>query len=124
MKKLLLMPLALFVLLLLPSSASAQLAANEVYVNTAFKIAANHAGVDTTEYRLSRGGVLVATLPKTALVAGVITFDQPGLAAGSYTFVVEAKGDGGQTPSAPFVVVVKVLPAAPAAPTGLRLVVP
>jgi hypothetical protein len=123
MKKLLLLPLAILALLLLPSSASAQLAANEVYVNTPFKIAANHDGVETTEYRLTRGEVLVATLPRTALAGGVIAFDQPGLAAGTYTFVVEAKGDGGQTPSAPFVVVVKVVPAAPVAPTGLRLVV-
>jgi hypothetical protein len=107
-----------------PSMASAQLASNEVYVNTPFNISANHDGVNTTEYRLYRNTVLQSTLPRTSLVSGVIKFAQPGLAAGSYTFVVEAKGDGGQTPSAPYVVVVKVLPAAPAAPTGLRLEIP
>jgi hypothetical protein len=122
-RALLLLPVLLFVLLALPSSASAQLASNEVYVNTPFVVAADHAGVDTTEYLLYRGTAVVATLARTALVGGVISFSQPGLPAGSYTFIVEAKGDGGVGRSTAFVVVVKVLPAAPVAPTGLRLVV-
>jgi hypothetical protein len=84
-------------------------------------VSATHDGLVTTEYRLLRNGVLVATQPRSALVGTTISFQHPGLAVGSYTLVVEAKGDGGQTPSTPFVVVVKVLPGAPTAPTGLRL---
>jgi hypothetical protein len=107
--------------LALPSRASAQLASNEVYVNTSFKIAATHDGVNTTEYHLLRGGVLISTLARSALVGTTITFPHAGLAAGTYVFVVEAKGDGGTAASAPFTVVVKVVPVAPSVPSGLRI---
>ena len=124
MKKAVLVRLVLVaaVLALLPSIASAQLASNEVYANTAFKIGADHDGVNTTSYTLKRNGAQVATAPVSARVGGSIVFDQPGLAVGSYTYVVEAVGDGGTTPSAPYVVVVKVLPTAPSAPNGIRIV--
>lgn len=116
--------LVALVLLALPSTASAQLASNEVYVNTPFKIAANHDGVNTTDYRLYRNTVLVNSVAVTALVAGVVTIDSPGLSAGTYAFQVEAKGDGGAAKSTVYSVVVKALPAAPVAPSGLRLIVP
>lgn len=124
MKKAVLVRLVLVaaVLALLPSIASAQLASNEVYANTAFQIAANHDGVNTTEYRLTRNGAAVGTQPRSALAGGVIAFNQPGLAVGSYTFVVTAVGDGGSTPSDPYVVVVVVVPSAPAKPSQLRVV--
>jgi hypothetical protein len=109
-------------MVLMSRSASAQLAANEVYAFTAFKIAGTHDGVNTTEYRLIRNSVQVATLPVTSLAAGEIVFDAAGLAIGSYTYRIDAAGPGGVTPSANLVVSVVAKPPAPAAVTVPRLI--
>jgi hypothetical protein len=107
--------------LCLASPASAQLASNEVYANTTFTLAADHDGLNTTEYRLLRNGVVVATQPRSALVGTTIRFSQPGLAVGSYVYRVDAVGDGGTGSSANFTVVVRAVPAAPGPPSGLRI---
>lgn len=125
MKKLGLSGLVLMGLLAFAGKAEAQLASNEVYAGSTFKIAADHDGLNTTEYRLYRNGALSVTLPRTSLASGVIAFDQPStLAAGSYVYYVEAKGDGGVAASVTYTVVIKALPPKPNAPTLPRLIRP
>lgn len=101
------------------------LAANEVYVNKPFQLAWTHDGINTNEYRLFRNGTQIATAAVTARTGGDIILDAAGttgLAVGSYTFRLDAAGDGGVTPSANFVVVVKALPPNPNVPTNIRII--
>ena len=113
------------VLLVLPISAMAQLAASEVYANKPFQLAWTHDGVNTTSYDYYRNGVKIASLPVASRVNGEIIFDgagTAGLAVGTYTVRCDAVGDGGTTPSANFTITVKALPAAPTTPTLPRLI--
>jgi hypothetical protein len=120
MKKFLLLFSALLLVAAMAPLFAQDLASNEVYANTPFKIAADHDGLYTSTYRLYRDNVVVATLPSGALVGGLVTFDSLGLEAGTYVFQMSAVGDGGEATSSGFTVVVKV--PAPNAPTMLRII--
>lgn len=99
------------------------LADDEVSAGTAFQLAANHDGLNTTEYRLFRNGTINQTKPVSALSGGIIVFDQPGLSVGTYSYRVDAVGTGGTTVSDLLsVFVVGPAPVGPpAAPSGLRV---
>src|SRR4051812_14438146 len=84
--------------LLLARPVAAQ--TNPVPRGTAFKIAADHDGKDTTGYRLWRDGVIVTNKTVSALVAGVITFDEPTTVPdGAHVYEVSAFGPGGEAKS-------------------------
>lgn len=104
--------------LLLASPVAAQ--TNSVPRGTAFKIAADHDGKDTTSYRLYRDGVVVTNKSVSALVAGVITFDEPTTVPdGAHVYEVSAMGPGGEAKSGAPITVTVVTPP-PTAPKNLR----
>lgn len=113
--------ISLLFALLFAASAQAQ-TANTVKQGKAFQLAADVDGVNTTFYRLYRGGTVVDSKPVTGAVAGVVTFDVAGtLAPGAYTYELAAFGPGGESKSAPLVVTVEALP--PTQPKNFRFVV-
>jgi hypothetical protein len=101
------------------------LPANQVYVGQAFSVVGNHDGWVTNEYTVQITGPTgyTATLPVTALAGGEIVFPVPsGLSqVGNYSVIITATGDGGSTPSDPFVFDVVAVPAAPAKVTNTSI---
>ena len=94
-----------------------------VVVNRPFQVLASHDGLVTTTYQLTITGTsnYSASLPVSALVGGVVTFNVPGLTSlGNHTVIVAAVGPGGTAPSAPFVFVVVAV--SPNAPTNIRII--
>lgn len=64
----------------------------------AFKVAADHDGLNTTHYLLRLNGKQVADLPATTRVNGVVTFDVGALTPGTYELVAIARNES----AAPF----------------------
>jgi len=85
----------------LAEAHASSLRSNEVYADRTFRIAADHDGANTTSYRLYQNGGIFLTLPVSAQANGVITFDHPGLAIGTYVVEFSAVGPAGETRSAP-----------------------
>lgn len=85
-----------------------------------FTIAADHAGDNTTGYRLWQNGIVIRDVPVSSLVVGVISFAFPvGIdTAGTYTFVITAYNAEGETLSDPLVLTVTT--GKPAKPTNVR----
>lgn len=107
----------------------AQLAANEVYVNQQFQVVGTHDGLNTTDYRLYRNGVQVASVAKAvALVGNVVTYparSEP--AVGTFIYELTAVNSDGTTTlesakSAPFSLVVKPALTAPDTLTLPRII--
>lgn len=83
-----------------------------------FTLQVVHDGLNTTSYRLTENGAVVAQVPYAP--AGVAFPFASGLPSGSYDFTVTAVGPGGEATSA--VLTVQVIVAAPSQP-GLVIVV-
>lgn len=115
------MAVAVLAFMAVASSAHAQNVTDSVKQNTAFKVAADHDGLDTDSYKIYVNGAVFNTLPVTALVSGVITFDFPaGLVKGTYTIYIEAIGPGGVTASD--TLTLTVTPGNPHKPLNIRVI--
>jgi flagellar hook assembly protein FlgD len=115
--------IALALTLGLAGTAAAQ---NTVVKGKAFQLTADSAATGIASFRLYRNNVVVTTKPVSALVGGVITFDEPGtLAAATYDYEMTAVGDGtnfvGESAKSNLVKVTVAL-GPPPAPTNNRYV--
>ncbi|SRR6266540_2441319 len=110
---------SLFALVAVPVFAQTS---DSIKQNTAFTVAADHDGIDTTEYHLYQNGALVQTKAVSNLVLGTIAFDRylAGLPKGTYVFYVEAFGPGGAASSV--TLTLTVTPGNPKPPTNLRII--
>jgi hypothetical protein len=89
--------------------------------NKPFIVTAQHAGADTTGYRLYVDGVVVDDKPVSALANGTISFAHPGLPRGSHVIEPAAYNVDGEAKAGPTTAVMLGTPPVP--PINVQIVI-